>query len=181
MFSGDPVKRTGWLSKYESEWRIMNSTGPFNLTVNEPVELIYAIIIGRGNMPLNSVTVVKEYTEEIIKFYESNFTKYPVGLKQKYNSLLPKKYILHQNYPNPFNPSTIIEYSIPNEETFQATAVQLKVYDILGREVTTLFNEVKQPGSYQVTFDASALSSGMYFYELKSGNFREVKKMMLLR
>ena len=86
-------------------------------------------------------------------------------------------YNLEQNYPNPFNPTTNIRYSIRD-----AGLVTLKVYDLLGREVATLVNQVQQPGNYQVTFDASRLtSSGMYIYRLQSGNFTRTMKMLLVK
>ena len=89
---------------------------------------------------------------------------------------LPEKFSLGQNYPNPFNPSTTISFSILNSEF-----ITLKVFDVLGNEVATLINEEKSAGSYQVEFDASALTSGIYFYKLQAGNFIETKKMILLR
>ena len=93
----------------------------------------------------------------------------------------PASFKLFQNYPNPFNPSTIINYSIPDAGTSSMKSVQLKVYDILGREVATLVNEEKTAGNYKVTFDAQNLASGIYFYRLKAGNYISVKKMILLR
>ena len=89
---------------------------------------------------------------------------------------IPNFYSLQQNYPNPFNPATKITYTLP-----KAGNVQLKVYDILGREVSTLVNEVKQPGVYTVEFNASNLASGIYFYRILSGNFTAVKKMVLVK
>jgi hypothetical protein len=89
---------------------------------------------------------------------------------------IPTDFSLLQNYPNPFNPSTKIEFKIPT-----AGLVILKVYDILGREVKTLLNEEMQPGNYTIDFDASALSSGLYFYSLQTGEFSITKKMILLR
>ncbi len=88
-----------------------------------------------------------------------------------------------QNYPNPFNPSTTIKYSIPTVETLRATSphVTLKIYDILGREVTTLINKEQKSGSYEVLFNASNLSSGLYFYRLTTSGFTQTKKMILLR
>lgn len=83
---------------------------------------------------------------------------------------------LTQNYPNPFNPSTKIKYQIP-----ELSFVTIKVYDVLGKEVTTLINEEKPAGSYEVEFDASRLPSGVYFYRLQAGSFIETKKMILLR
>ncbi len=89
---------------------------------------------------------------------------------------------LEQNYPNPFNPSTIIKYSIPSiqENYAQPANVTLIIYDMLGREVATLVNSEQKPGNYKVKFDASQLSSGIYFYKLQSGDFVETKKMLLL-
>lgn len=92
------------------------------------------------------------------------------------NNALPGQYELYQNFPNPFNPGTIINYQIPN-----SGIVTLKVYDILGREIKTLVNEFKSRGNYSVNFDAGSLSSGVYFYQLKSGGYSSIKKMVLLK
>jgi hypothetical protein len=89
---------------------------------------------------------------------------------------IPSKDILQQNYPNPFNPSTTIKYVL-SEKNF----VSLKVYDILGREVKTLVNEIKEAGTYSIEFNASELPSGVYFYTLTSGNFLATKKLILLK
>ncbi len=87
-----------------------------------------------------------------------------------------EKFTLSQNYPNPFNPSTKINFVIP-----KSSFVNLKVYDILGREVVTLVNEEKQPGVYEVEFDASNLSTGVYFYSLNAGDFKSTKKLLLAK
>jgi hypothetical protein len=97
------------------------------------------------------------------------------GIGKKTNEI-PSEFILNQNYPNPFNPTTVIEYQLP-----KSGFVTLKVYDILGREVRTLVNGYKTPGKYSVSFDASNLSSGAYFYRLKSNSFSSIKKMLLIR
>jgi hypothetical protein len=89
---------------------------------------------------------------------------------------VPKDYSLFQNYPNPFNPTTVIKYQIP-----KSGFVSLKVYDILGNEVGTLVNENRNAGSYKVGFDGSNLSSGIYFYQIKTGSYTAVKKFMLLK
>ena len=86
------------------------------------------------------------------------------------------EFALYENYPNPFNPSTTIKYSIPNQ-----SLVTLKVFDILGREIETLINEEKTAGIYEIDFDASQLSSGIYFYKIQAGDFVETKKMILLK
>jgi hypothetical protein len=85
-------------------------------------------------------------------------------------------YSLQQNYPNPFNPSTKISWQVP-----VAGLVTLKVYDVLGREVITLVNEELNAGKHEATFDAIRFSSGIYFYQLKAGDFIQTKKMILLR
>jgi hypothetical protein len=100
------------------------------------------------------------------------------------NSDLPTKFALQQNYPNPFNPTTSIKYSLPAVGTGHAPSVQtvkLVVYDVLGKEVATLVNKHQRPGSYTVNFDASGLSSGIYFYKLSAGKFIKTRKMVLLR
>jgi len=97
------------------------------------------------------------------------------------NEVLPEQYSLSQNYPNPFNPSTIIEYNIPNESLALNSNVVLKIYDVLGREVKTLVNKNQKPGNYEIQFDASEFTSGVYFYSLKAGNFYQTKKMMLIK
>ncbi len=97
---------------------------------------------------------------------------------------IPIEFALHQNYPNPFNPSTTIKYSIPSVETHSGASVQnilLKVYDILGNEFATLVNENKSAGNYEVKFDASNLSSGVYFYQLNADSFTATKKLILLK
>lgn len=92
------------------------------------------------------------------------------------NTTTPVSYFLHQNYPNPFNPVTNIELDIP-----KTSFVLLKVYDINGKEVETLINEVLSAGQYRVTFDARNYNSGVYFYKLTSGTFTQVKKMILIK
>ncbi|MBI1931025.1 MAG: CotH kinase family protein [Ignavibacteriales bacterium] len=96
-------------------------------------------------------------------------------------NILPTSFSLSQNYPNPFNPTTVIEYAIPNLETGNIPLLQLKVFDLLGREVITLVNQKQKSGIYKVEFDASKLSSGVYLYQLKSGSFLQTKKMILLK
>jgi len=89
---------------------------------------------------------------------------------------LPLEYSLEQNFPNPFNPTTTIRYAIP-EDNF----VSIKLYDVLGNEVAVLVNEYKSIGEHKVDFNAVGLSSGIYFYYLKSGDFTEIKKMTYLK
>ena len=86
------------------------------------------------------------------------------------------KYDLAQNFPNPFNPSTLITYSIPTSSN-----VIINVYNILGELIKTLVNGYQEAGSYKVNFDAGGLSNGIYFYKMQSGNFVQIKKMLLLK
>ena len=92
------------------------------------------------------------------------------------SQLTPGNFVLNQNYPNPFNPSTTINFSIQSSDF-----VSLKVYDVLGNEVATLVNEKRPAGSYNINFNASQLSSGIYFYKLQAGSFVETKKMILIK
>ncbi len=143
---------------------------------NSPKEYSFTDNIGKsGNYfyRLKQIDINGEY-----KY--SNVVEVSVGL--------PTKFELKQNYPNPFNPTTTIKYSIPSViarsgATRQSAGmlVQLKVYDMLGREVATLVNKEQTPGNYAVEFDASSLSSGVYFYALKAGEFTATKKMILMK
>jgi len=87
-----------------------------------------------------------------------------------------KVFMLSQNYPNPFNPSTLIKYSIP-----QNSFISLKVFNLLGQEVVTLYEGLRQAGNYVASFDGSALASGVYVYQLKVNDFLETKKLILLK
>jgi len=115
-------------------------------------------------------------------------------IKGSDNTSLPEKLLLKQNFPNPFNPSTTIQYSIPARETTRSGGCRivsderseggistLKVYDILGREVKTLVNEEKTPGNYEVKFYGTGFSSGVYFYTLRTGDFVQTKKMIIMK
>ena len=103
-----------------------------------------------------------------------NIVDNPTSVKQELISLA--EFVLEQNYPNPFNPSTKINYSIPDEGF-----VSLKFYDVLGEEIETLVNEYQSAGTYEVEFNDSDLSSGIYYYSLQYNNFIETKKMLLLK
>jgi len=89
---------------------------------------------------------------------------------------IPGQFALLQNYPNPFNPSTTIKFDIPKQAN-----VKLVVFDVLGREVATLVNETRKPGSYEISFDGTQFASGIYFYKIDAGDFNDVKKMVLIK
>ncbi|MGE5401959.1 MAG: S8 family serine peptidase [Ignavibacteriales bacterium] len=92
------------------------------------------------------------------------------------NDFIPKQYVLHNNYPNPFNPATTISYSLPKQ-----SYVDLKVYDILGRKITTLVSKTQGAGEYSVQFNGSSLPSGVYIYTIQAGDFRDSKRLLLLK
>ncbi len=113
---------------------------------------------------------------------------YWVGIGDVEDENVPTKFSLYQNYPNPFNPTTTITYSIPANAGVETLfteageyATSLQIYNVLGEKVTTLVNEKQAPGNYAVQFNASNLSSGVYFYTLRVGNFTATKKMVLLK
>lgn len=89
---------------------------------------------------------------------------------------IPKSFMLYQNYPNPFNPVTVIRYSLIGNRF-----VSLIVFDALGKEITTLVNDKQNTGSYEIEFEGTGLSSGVYFYKLSTNNYFETKKMFLLK
>jgi len=121
---------------------------------------------------INNNSYNYEFVYEELNAYYSSVTSVDNSGANEINS-----FSLSQNYPNPFNPSTTISYSLP-----QSGFTQLKVYDMLGREVAKLVNKEQAAGNYNVVFDASQLSSGIYFYHLRAGqNFVQSKKMVLLR
>ncbi|HED05291.1 MAG TPA: T9SS type A sorting domain-containing protein, partial [Ignavibacteria bacterium] len=107
------------------------------------------------------------------EFYDFNY-KLPTDVKAR--QTIPNAFKLMQNFPNPFNLTTTIIFKI-----VKTGFVKLILLDVLGRRIKTLVNEMKSPGSYSVTLDASNLSSGIYFYRLSVGNFNDVKKMILLK
>ncbi|MBK9098989.1 MAG: T9SS type A sorting domain-containing protein [bacterium] len=92
------------------------------------------------------------------------------------NTTSPNEFVLHQNYPNPFNPTTRISW-----QSTISSRQSLKIYDVNGKEVEILFDEYKSAGSYEVSFTASGLPSGIYFYKLEAGNYTLTKKMILLK
>ena len=94
---------------------------------------------------------------------------------------VPTNFSLEQNYPNPFNPSTKIKFTIPSNVKSETSNVSLIVYDVLGNEIATLVNEQKSAGTYEMEFDGTGLTSGIYFYKIKAGSYIETKKMLLIK
>lgn len=145
------------------------------------------------SLPAGSIKIIADrigYKSDSITVYLSNslidsinfhLTKIYIGINP-ISTVIPDKYLLQQNYPNPFNPTTKIKFSItPFDKGGTGGFVSLKVYNILGKEVITLVNEKLNPGEYEVTFNGSDLPSGIYFYVLNAGDYKETKKMLLIK
>lgn len=170
-----------------TEYAINDGTGNIivrrdgrNTFSNVPGDSIYGMTIIKVGDKFSKFKGIIYYSFNRYKICprtNSDFGTYmPLSVKEEIEGPIPNQYHLANNYPNPFNPKTIIEYSIPKEDF-----VTLKVYNLIGQEVATLQSGVKKPGRYQVTFDGSRLSSGIYFYKLKTSNFTQVKKMLLVK
>jgi hypothetical protein len=143
--------------------------GPFNIPANDYITVAFALAASNNyNQLISAIEQSRvKYSEIVTDISEDT-------------GVQPESYSLSQNYPNPFNPSTNIKFTLPERSN-----VSLKVYDMLGREITTLIDEVKAKGSYKISFNPSAgslnLSSGVYFYKIKAGKFSSIKKMIYLR
>jgi len=130
------------------------------------------------------IIVLKKYkTAYVLGINLSNFNATllradlsKISSVEKNNETIPKEFYLYQNYPNPFNPTTVINFSLPQE-----MHVTLKVYDILGQEIAVLVNQLKPAGEHKALFNAKELPSGVYIYSLKSGTYSSVKKMLLVK
>jgi len=108
--------------------------------------------------------------------YVSNPLGLPTSIDEENNSAVVNNFELQQNYPNPFNPTTKIRFSLAEQ-----SQVMLKVYNVLGKEIATLVNDVKGVGVHEVSFDGSGLASGVYFYTLQTGMYTKTRKMILLK
>jgi len=151
------------------------SAGPFNIKADSTLIVAFSINAASNLEALQSSVINSriKYNSLITDILENN-------------NQLPTVFSLEQNYPNPFNPSTTIKYSIPSIKTSLLGGVgggfvTLKIYDILGCELATLVNEYQKSGNYEVNFDATQLTSGVYFYRLQSGSFVDSKKMILIK
>jgi hypothetical protein len=192
---------TGWSNAYSGTytvpgtgWRYIDLQAPYfvyNGTSNLLVEVCYDNSAYTAYSPVNSTTIAGMtwgyYTDNSTGCTMAGgaaqasrpntcLTFIPVNGTGNIGMTTPTTYSLSQNYPNPFNPVTKINFAIP-----KSGLVTIKVYDITGKEVSTLVNEVKNAGSYSVDFTANNISSGVYFYKISAGDFSSVKKMMLIK
>lgn len=162
-YSGDPVSGTGWLDDPMGERYVIVGSMFGNVAPLDTIDFQSVTLIKRGSNNLTSINEVKNCVNSV------------VGINQISNSV-PDAFELYQNFPNPFNPKTTISYKLQT-----SSEVTLQVFDNLGREVSVLVNQKQNSGSYSVQFDGSNLSSGIYFYRIQAGNFREVKSMIMLK
>ncbi|MGE5499026.1 MAG: T9SS type A sorting domain-containing protein, partial [Syntrophothermus sp.] len=128
-------------------------------------------LMGVSFTDINTGTVVGSYGV-ILRTTNGGVT----FINETKNTTRPGEFILLQNFPNPFNPTTTISYSIPKH-----SYVELKICDVLGREVSTLVNDQKHAGEHKVQFDGSSLPSGVYIYTIQAGSYRDSKKLLLLK
>jgi hypothetical protein len=155
---------------------------PFNINLNETITLPITINLDQQwDVDSLNVVVFVQSTDSKTVYQSATISYDELGVTDVINeSIVPSAFKLEQNYPNPFNPSTIISYQLPVNSN-----VELKVFDLLGKEVATLVDEYKPAGEYEVEFNASSgirnLVSGIYFYQLKVGSFIQTQKMILLK
>ncbi|MBS4028058.1 MAG: S8 family serine peptidase [Ignavibacteriales bacterium] len=145
------------------------SSGPYNIDAGSTQTVAFAIVAGDSSL----VNVQENSDAAKVKWEQIRST---LDVNDGNNSL-PSQFALLNNYPNPFNPTTTLSFVISH-----SSLVSVKVYDVLGREVATLLNnEWAKAGKHEIEFDASALTSGVYFYQLRAGNFSETKKFVLMK
>jgi hypothetical protein len=175
-YPGDPVTGNGWVQGgIGDDQRFMISTGPLNINPGDTQVIVTAQIIAKGTSNLNSITLLRQYSNAVREYYNSCYNELPpIGIKPI--SGIVKDYKLEQNYPNPFNPVTRIKFDLP-----KSTYTGLIIYDVIGREVAVLLNEHLKPGSYEYEWNASSYPSGVYFYKLVTDAFSETKKMVLIK
>ncbi len=192
QYPGEPETNTGWTEFKGSLWNCGGDTGAYhpvntpgdrrfllgmgkdNFTMNpgDSQTIVVAQFIARGTSNLNSVTKIKQLADVV--------ANYTVGINQ-IGYEVPGNFALSQNYPNPFNPETKIKFTIPQFRNLNSNVVTLKVFDMLGREVSLLVNDRLSPGIYEVTFDGSKLASGLYFYRLQIDGYSDTKRMALIK
>jgi hypothetical protein len=161
------------------KWQLASGTSANTLTISYNLPTGVSIIINNllGSSPSLTDQGSYDVTNANVLTQANLFVTYTNIITdiQDDNQLI-NDFKLSQNYPNPFNPSTKIQYSISNNEF-----VQLKIYDVLGKEITTLVNGEQLSGTYEVNFDGKGLTSGIYFYSIKAGGFTETKSMILMK
>jgi hypothetical protein len=175
-FSGDPVTNTGFVCPYAggSGAGFVMFSGPVSLAAQDTQWVMAALIVSTGsdyrdaivNLRLKAATIQSLSYNELVTKYSIE----PPPVKP------PLKFSLSQNFPNPFNPTTTIRYELPLDGV-----VTIDIYDILGQKVKTILNEFKTADRYEVTFNSTGLTSGVYIYQMRVSDYINSKKMVLLR
>ncbi len=158
-----------WLDPPPSvhDFRYLQKLGPFEIAAEDSINIVFGFGIGEGIDGLRANLEVAQW------LFDNGYN--PTSVDEEYGRL-PNGYSLAQNYPNPFNASTSISFSL-----LEPQDVKLTVYDLLGREVSTLVDEYRQTGIHHISFDASDLASGIYFYRIQTGESVETRRMVLLK
>jgi hypothetical protein len=182
FYSGDPVTGQGWILGSYGSHRSITITGPINMNPGDTQYIVFAQVIARGTSNLNSITMLRQYAQEVRNFYKNCFSGVPIGIEPVSNNI-PDRFELYQNYPNPFNPSTTIKFTVPMDSRLRGNDnVVLNIYNSLGQLIQTQNIASLQPGMYEVEWDATMYSSGVYFYSLMVGkNIIDTRKMVLIK
>jgi hypothetical protein len=146
---------------------------------NSPGVSWFPSIAASGNVVHAIWSDLRDMNYEI--YYKRDSTGNFVGVIQTNTAETPRVYNLYQNYPNPFNPSTKIRFDVIAGNNGHSSAIRLIIYDVMGREIETLINGTMNPGTYEIQWNASKYSSGVYFYELSAGDYSSIKKLVLLK
>jgi hypothetical protein len=174
-FSGDAYSRNGWFDSTYGDRRQILSCGPFSMASGSEQFFVTGTVIGRGSNNNQSVGAMLTASDDANNFYKSSFGGTPIGITQTSNEV-PVRFSLEQNYPNPFNPMTKLKFQMS-----KSGFTSLVIFDVTGKEIATLVNEEMNPGTYEVSWDASNFPSGVYFYKLKTADFTQTRKMILLK
>jgi hypothetical protein len=190
QLSGDPITNQGWIfpNQYNGGGAgFVMFTGPFNLAANDTQWIMIALTPALGNDRFESIKIMREKAMLLRSLpYDTlayGSTPYKIDYVDTTNlpdivesEIVPDQLSISQNFPNPFNPETTIIFGLPQQEH-----VFLKLFDILGREVRTLLDEVKDEGTYRVRFNSLGLASGIYIYRISTNNSSISRKMIILR
>jgi hypothetical protein len=207
-FSGDACNRIGWFDSLSRDVRMMMSSGPITMNSLDTQVIVLAAIVGRGTNNFQSVCEVQNFADSALKYYYNDFIAcVPIGI-QNLSSETPKDYRLYQNYPNPFNPVTRIKFSLPLPSEGRVYSVRLVIYNVQGKEAAILIPPLRSTtpqsrrlveggqeglkpgtpacrslgaGTYEVDWDATGYPSGVYFYSITAGEYKETKRMVLLK
>ncbi len=172
-YNGNPVTNEGWnwLTGGGGGAGFLTSTGPFDFMAGDSNEVVFALVAVADTTFESALTHLETQVLWLRSWWEDHWN---VSVME--NMPLPRQYTLYQNYPNPFNPTTTIRYELPHR-----SKVQVIIYDMLGKEVTTLVSGIQEAGNQYAVWEAAGLPSGVYFYQLSTADFVQTKKMILLK